>query len=84
MSGPDCIPVVVLKNCDPEPCWKESYSPDCLKVSMVVPVSRSTAELLTVVSDRIDSTFNRSGAALFAAVDISKSFKRVWHATSQT
>ena len=38
-SGPDCIPVVVLKNCEPElscilaelfnMCLKESYFPDC-------------------------------------------------------
>ena len=42
-SGPDCIPVVVLKNCEPElsyilaklfnKCLKESYFPDCWKVS---------------------------------------------------
>ena len=38
-SGPDCIPVVVLKNCEPKPsyilaelfnkCLKESCFPDC-------------------------------------------------------
>ena len=38
-SGPDCIPVVVLKNCEPElsyilvelfnTCLKKSCSPDC-------------------------------------------------------
>ena len=120
-SGPDCIPVVVLKNCEPElsyilaklfnMCLKESCFPDCWKVSSVVPVfknvgekstaknyrplsllsvvskvfekpvnnrivdhglfsdfqygfrsSRSTADLLTVVSDRIARAFNRSGA----------------------
>ena len=124
-SGPDCIPVKVLKNCEPELsyilaklfnlCLKESCFPDCWKVSSVVPVfknvgerstarnydpvsllsvatkvfeklvnsrvldhldncglfsdfqygfrsSRSTADLLTVVSDRIAGTFNRSGA----------------------
>ena len=124
-SGPDCIPVVVLKNCEPELSYilaelfnkrlKESCFPDCWKVSSVVPVfknvgerstaknyrpvsllsvvskvfeklvnnrivdhlekcghfsdfqygfrsSRSTADLLTVVSDRIARTFNRSGA----------------------
>ena len=47
-SGPDCIPVVVLKNCEPELsyilaklfniCLKESCFPDCWKVSSVVPV----------------------------------------------
>ena len=124
-SGPDCIPVVVLKNCEPElsyilaelfnKCLKEYCFPDCWKVSSVVPVfknvgerptaknyspvillsvvskvfeklvnnrllitwrnvvffsdfqygfrsSRSIADLLTVVSDRIGRAFNRSGA----------------------
>ena len=42
-SGPDCIPVVVLKNCEPEfsyilaelfsKCLKESCFLDCWKVS---------------------------------------------------
>ena len=41
-SGPDCIPVMVLKNCEPElsnilvelfsKCLKESYFPDCWTV----------------------------------------------------
>ena len=112
-SGPDCIPAVVLQNCEPElsyipaelfnKCLKESCFPDCWKVSSVVPVfknieerstakncrpvsllsevskvfekhvnnrtvdhgftsSRSTADLLKVVSDRISRAFNRSGA----------------------
>ena len=42
--------------------------------------SRSTADLLTVVSDRIARAFNRSGATLAVALDISKAFDRVWHA----
>ena len=42
--------------------------------------SRSTADLLTVVSDRIAWTFNRSGATRAVALDISKAFDRVWHA----
>ena len=142
-SGPDCVPVVVLKNCEPElsyilaklfnKCLKESCFPDCWKVSSVVPVfknvgerptaknyhpvillsvvsrvfeklvnnrivdhlekcglfsdfqygfrsSRSTADLLTVVSDRIARAFNRSGATRTVALDISKAFDRVWHA----
>ena len=142
-SGPDCIQVVVLKNCEPElssilaklfnKCLKESCFPDCWKVSLVVPVfknvgerstaknycpvsllsviskvfeelvnnsivdhlekcglfsdfqhsfmsSRSTADLLTVVSDRIARAFNRSGATRAVALDISKAFDRVWHA----
>ena len=50
-SGPDCIPVVVLKNCEPElsyilaklfsRCLKESCFPDCWKVSSVVPVFKN-------------------------------------------
>ena len=46
-SGPDCILVVVLKNCEPElsyipaklfnMCLKGSCFPDCWKVSLVVP-----------------------------------------------
>ena len=142
-SGPDCIPVVVLKNCEPElsyilaklfsKCLKESCFLDCWKVSSVVPAfknvgerstaknycpvsllsvvskvfeklvnnrivdnlekcglfsdfqygfrsSRSTADLLTVVSDRIARAFNRSGATRAVALDISKAFDRVWHA----
>ena len=142
-SGPDCIPVVVLKNCEPElsyilaelfnKCLKESCFPDCWKVSSVVPVfknvgerstaknyrpvsllavvskvfeklvnntivdhlekfglfsdfqygfrsSRSTADLLTVVSDRIAWAFNTSGATQAVALDISKAFDKVWHA----
>ena len=141
--GPDCIPVVVLKNCEPElsfilaelfnKCLKESRFPDCWKVSSVFLVfknvgerstvkkyrpvsllsvvgevsekpvnnriidqleecglfsdfeygfrsSRSTADLLTVVSDRIARAFNRSGATRAVALNISKAFDRVWHA----
>ena len=141
-SGPDCIPVVVLKTCEPElsyilaelfnKCLKESCFPDCWEVSSVVPVfknvgerstaknyrpvsllsvvskvfeklvnnrivdhlekcgfcsdfqygfrfSRSTADLLTVVSDRIARAFNRCGVTRAVALDISKSFDRVWH-----
>ena len=36
--------------------------------------SRSTADLLTVVSDRIARAFNRSGATRAVALDISKVF----------
>ena len=43
--------------------------------------SQATADLLTVVSDRIATrAFNRSGATLAVAFDISKAFDRVWHA----
>ena len=142
-SGPDCIPVVVLKNCEPElsyiqvklfnNCLKslvfqivgrshqwslylrmlgerstaKNYCPVSL-FSVVSKVfeklvnnwivdhlekcghfsdfqygfrsSRSTADLLTVVSDKIARAFNRSGATQSVALDISKAFDRVWHA----
>ena len=42
--------------------------------------SRSTADLLAVVSDRIARGFNRSGATRAVALDISKDFDRVLHA----
>ena len=42
--------------------------------------SRSTADLLTVASDRIARAFNRSGATQTVALDISKDFYTVWHA----
>ena len=50
--GPDCIPVVVLKNCEPEyvtlnMCLKESCFPDCWKVSLVVPVFKNVGESST-------------------------------------
>ena len=50
-SGPDCIPVVVLKNCEAElsyilaelfnMCLRESCFPDCWKVSSVVSVFKN-------------------------------------------
>ena len=39
--------------------------------------SRSTADLLTVVSDRTARAFNGSGAKRAVALDISKAFDRV-------
>ena len=137
------IPVVVLKNCQPELSYilaelftislRESRFPGCWKVLSVVPVfknvgerlatkndcptslfsvvskifeklvnnrivdhvekfglfsdfhygfspSQSTADLLTVVSDRTPRGFNRSGATQAVALNISKVFNRVWHA----
>ena len=77
--GPDCIPVVVLKNCEPElsyilvelfnMCLKESCFLDCWKVSSVVSVfknvgERSTAKnyrpvsLLSVVSKVFEKLVN--------------------------
>ena len=56
-SGPDCMPVVVLKNGEPElsyilaglfnMCLKESCFPDCWKVSSVVPVFNNVGERST-------------------------------------
>ena len=41
--------------------------------------SRSIADLLTVVSDRIARAFNRPGATRAVTLDISNAFDRVWH-----
>ena len=53
-SGPDCIPVMVLKNCEPElsfilaelfnMCLKESYFPDCWNFSSVVLATENFGE----------------------------------------
>ena len=42
--------------------------------------SRSTADLLTIVSDRIAGAFNKSEATQAVALDISKAFDRFWDA----
>ena len=42
--------------------------------------SRSTADLLTVVSDRIARDLNRSEFTRAVVLDIFKAFDRVWHA----
>ena len=57
VSGPDCIPVVVLKNCEPELSYilaelfnmylKESCFPDSWKVLLVVPVFKNVGERCT-------------------------------------
>ena len=62
VSGPDCIPVVVLNNCEPElsyilaellnKCLKESCFPDCWKVSSVVPVFKNVGERSTAQNYR--------------------------------
>ena len=54
MSGSDCIPVVVLKNCESELSYilaelfnkhqKESCFPDCWKVSLVVPAFKNVGK----------------------------------------
>ena len=138
-SAPDCILVVVLKNCEPElsyiiaelfnwflkkSCfgrfngWSlhlknvgqrsaaKNYCPvSLLSVFSKIFVkivnnrivdhlgkcgpfsdfqyglrsSQSTADLLTVASDRIARAFNRPGATQGVVLDISKAFDRVWH-----
>ena len=55
-SGPECIPVAVLKNCETElsyiltelfnKCLKETCFPDCWKVSSVVPVFKTLGKSL--------------------------------------
>ena len=56
-SGPDCIPVVVLKSCEPElsfilaelfnKCLKESCFLDVWKVSLAFPVFNNVGERST-------------------------------------
>ena len=56
-SGPDCTPVVILKNCEPEFSFilaelfnkylKESCFTDCWKVSSVVPVFKNVGQKST-------------------------------------
>ena len=56
-SGPDFIPRVVLKNCEPQlsyipakffsMCLKKSSFPDCWKVLSVVPVFKNAGETST-------------------------------------
>ena len=53
-SGPDCIPVVDLKNCEPELCYilaelfnkclTESSFLDCWKVSSMVPILKNVGK----------------------------------------
>ena len=61
-SGTDCIPVVVLKNCEPElsyilaelfnKCLKEFCFPDSWKISSVVPLFKNVGERSTTKSYR--------------------------------
>ena len=56
-SGPDCIPVVVLKNCELELSYilaelfmkylEQSCFPDCCKILLVVPVFKNVVERST-------------------------------------
>ena len=47
--------------------------------NMIFSASQSTRDLLTIVSDRIARSFNRSGATRAVALDMYKGFDRVWH-----
>ena len=61
-SGHDCIPVVVLRNCEPElsyilaelfnMCLKELNFPDCWKVSSLVPVFKNVGGRTTAKNYR--------------------------------
>ena len=61
-SGLDCIPVLILKNCEPElsyilaelfnNCLIESCFPCCWKVSLVVPVFKNVGERSTAKNYR--------------------------------
>ena len=142
-SGPDRIPVTVLKHCLPElsdilsrlfkKCLSETCFPSCWKCASVVPVfknsgdrsdsrnyrpisllsviskvfeslindalvshletnnlfsdhqygfrrNRSTADHLTVITEKICKALDGNGVARAIALDISKAFDRVWHA----
>ena len=67
-SGLDCIPVVDLKNSEPElfyiiaelfnNCLKDSCFPDCWKVSSVVPVFKNIVERSTDKNYRPVSLFS--------------------------
>ena len=60
--GPECIPVVILKNCETElsyilaelfnKCLKESCFPNCWKVSSVVLVFKNVGERSTAKNYR--------------------------------
>ena len=77
-SDPDCIPLVVLRNCEPElsdipvelfnKCLKESCFPDCWKLLLVVPVFKNIGERST--------SKNYRRVSLLSVV--SKVFERQW------
>ena len=58
----------------PEKCGLFSY------IQYGFRSSRSTGDLLTVVSDRIARDVNRSRDTRAAALDIFQAFDRIWHA----
>ena len=141
-TGPDGIPVIVLKMCAPELspvltklfnlCLSNSVFPSCWKIASVVPVfkgsgersapsnyrpisllpiigkifecflnqqllgyledndllsdcqygfrhSRSTGDLLSLITEHFNRALDRRGEARAVALDISKAFDKVWH-----
>ena len=68
-SGLDCIPVVVLKNCEPDfsyilaelfnKCLKESYFLDFWKVSSVFPVFKNVWERSTAKTYLVSKVFEK-------------------------
>ena len=68
-SGLDCIPLVVLKNCEPDfsyilaelfnKCLKESYFLDIWKVSSVVPVFKNVWERSTAKTYLVSKVFEK-------------------------
>ena len=68
-SGPDYIPVVVLKNCEPKLSYilaelfnkylREFCFPDCWKVSSVVPVFKNVGEWSTAKSYHLPSVVRK-------------------------
>ena len=46
--------------------------------NMIFSASQSTRDLLTIVSDRIARSFNRSGATQAVALDIFMAFDKGW------
>ena len=69
VSGPDCITVVVLKNCESELSYilaellntylKESRFPDCWEISPVVPVFKNAVERSTAKNYRLLSVVSK-------------------------
>ena len=67
-SGPGCIPVVVLKNCEPELSYmlaelfnkyqNESCLPDCLQVSLAFPVFKNVGKRSTAKNYHPASLFS--------------------------
>ena len=90
VSGPDCIKVVVLKNCEPElsyilaklfnKCLKEACFPDCWKVSSVVPVFKNVAKRSTAKNYRPVSLLSVVGKVFEKLVNnrIEKSPREMW------